>query len=495
VTQPRGPLRTALSNFGWLSFGRLLGDAATFAFLVVISRWYGDSGLGDYTFAMAIALFYAVLADLGIYAMFLREFAHRSQPLIDYFSRVFSLGVVLVFISFVALLISVMVMPFPKETRIMILIIGTYQLVYKMAEGCSYAFLAAEQTHVSACLEVVSKTVAAVLSSTMIVLGLPLSVALMALPCVALGHFGAAYLLVSIRIGRPRLLFQRAELLAVLRPAGKYAASALQVPIHGRADVITLGLLLDAAAVGVYNAAFRIVMLLNVVANLASLGLFPLISKLYASSQEDVGIAYHATLRVSLLITLPAAAGLWLIAPRLIIPIFGPDFIESVPALRFLCWLVVVFPLRSLLASFLAASGLQATRAKIEWVGTAMTVIGCVLLVTAAGAVGAAIAVLLAEGIMVAMMMARLSTLWGWPDVGLRVLMSGIGIAGFCLPVLLWPDMPIVLVITLSIVIYVGVLALSADIRNTEYRLLRSALNVEPETSNPQVEKRTEQPR
>jgi O-antigen/teichoic acid export membrane protein len=494
VTQPRGPLRVALSNFGWLSFGRLLGDAATFAFLVVISRWHGDSGLGDYTFAMAIALIYAVVADLGIYAMFLREFAHRGEPISDYFGKVFSLGLVLVFLSFIALLVSLSVIPFPKETRVMILIIGTYQLIYKMVEGCSYAFLAAEQTHVSAGLEVVSKTVAAVLSSTMIVLGLPLSVALLALPCVALGHFGAAYLLLSVRIGRPTLLFQGAELLAVLRPAGKYAASTLQVPIHGRADVITLGLLLDAAAVGIYNAAFRVVMLLNVVASLASLGLFPLISKLYASSQEDARIAYHATLRVSLLITLPAAAGLWLIAPRLIIPIFGPDFVASVPALRLLCWLVVVFPLRSLLASFLAASGLQATRAKIEWVGTTMTVIGCVLLVVAVGVVGAALAVVLAEGLMVAMMMARLSVLWGWPDVGLRVVMSGLGIAWFCLPVLLWPDMPIIVVIALSIVIYVGVLALSTDIRNTEYRLLRSGLHCQRETSNPQAEKRTEQP-
>jgi O-antigen/teichoic acid export membrane protein len=494
VTQSGGPLRAALSNFGWLSFGRLLGDAATFAFLVVISRWHGDSGLGDYTFAMAIALIYAVVADLGIYAMFLREFAHRGESLSDYFGKVFSLGLVLVFLSFIALLVSVLVIPFHKETRVIILIIGVYQLIYKMAEGCSYAFLAAEQTHVSGCLEVVSKTVAALLSSTMIVLGLPLSVALMALPCVALAHFGAAYLLVSIRIGRPTLLFQGAELLAVLRPAGKYAASALQVPIHGRADVITLNLLLDAAAVGIYNAAFRVVMLLNVVASLASLGLFPLISKLYASSQKDVGIAYHAALRVSLLITLPAAAGLWLIAPRLIIPIFGPDFVESVPALRFLCWLVVVFPLRSLLSSFLAASGLQATRAKIEWVGTVMTVVGCLLLVTVAGVVGAALGVLLAESLMVAMMMARLSVLWGWPDVGLRVAMSGIGIAGFCLPVLLWPDMPIIVVIALSIAIYLGVLALSSDIRNTEYRLLWSALQGEPRTSKPPAEKRTEQP-
>lgn len=494
MTQPRGPLRAALSNFGWLSFGRLLGDTATFAFLVVISRWHGDSGLGDYTFAMAIALIYAVVADLGIYAMFLREFAHRGESLSDYFGKVFSLGLVLVFLSFIALLASVLIIPFPKETRVIILIIGVYQLISKMAEGCSYAFLAAEQTHVSACLEVVSKTVAAVLSSTMIVLGLPLSVALLALPCVALGHFGAAYLLVSARIGRPTLLFQGAELLAVLRPAGKYAASALQVPIHGRADVITLGLLLDAAAVGVYNAAFRVVMLLNVVASLASLGLFPLISKLYASSQEDAGIAYHATLRVSLLITLPAAAGLWLIAPKLIILIFGPDFIESVPALRFLCWLVVVFPLRSLLSSFLAASGLQATRAKIEWLGTAATVLGCVLLVTTAGVVGAALAVLLAEGLMVAMMMARLSMLWGWPNVGLRIAMSGIGIAGFCLPVLLWPEMPTILVITLSIAIYLGVLALSSDIRNTEYRLFWSVLQGERQTSEPPAEKRTEQP-
>ena len=494
MTRPGGTLRAALTNLSWLSFGRLLGDAATFAFLVVISRWHGESGLGNYTFAMAIALIYATIANLGIYTMFLREFAHRSEKVNEYFGKISSLGIILASLSFLLLLASYFLLPFQKETRVMILTIGLSQIFHKISEGFSYVFLATGQPKVSVCLEVASKTVAALLGSTMIVLGFTLPVALTALPCVALWHFGASYLLVSTRIGRPTLLLQGVELLAVLRPAGKYAASALQVPIHGRADVITLGLLLDSAAVGIYNAAFRIVMLLNVVANLGSLGVLPLISKLYATSQEDVGVAYHATLRISLLITLPAAAGLWLIAPKLIIPIFGPDFIESVPALRLLCWLVVVFPLRSLLSSFLAASGLQATRAKIEWLGTAATVLGCVLLVTTAGVVGAALAVLLAEGLMVAMMMARLSVLWGWPNVGLRVAMSGIGIAGFCLPVLLWPEMSTILVITLSIAIYLGVLALCSDIRNTEYRLLWSVLQGERQTSEPPAEKRTEQP-
>lgn len=69
--------------------------------------------------------------------------------------------------------------------------------------------------------------------------------------------------------------------------------------------------------------------------------------------------------------------------------------------------------------------------------------------------------------------------------------MSGLGIAAFCLPVLLWPAMPIALVVPAAILIYVGVLALSADIRNTEYRLLRMALRGKPKTADPPAEQAT----
>lgn len=480
MTRSRDTLRATLANLGWLSMGRILGDIATFALVVMIARWHGEAGLGEYAFAMAVTQIFAVSADFGIYNMFLREFAHRQGPMDTYFGSILSLGIVLGVLAGTFLIITIMIIPWSAETRWIMLLVGLSQLCHRMSEGYSYAFLVTQQPQVGGCIEAVSKTLAALLSCSLIVVGLPLPAALAALPCVAAGRLVAVYHLMSTRIGRPPLSFRISEMVSVLKDAGKYAISVLQTPIHARADVVTLGLILDAAAVGIYNAAFRIVSLLNVVAHQVSLALFPLVTKLHATSEQDVGIAYHAAVRASLLITLPAAAGLYLIAPKLIDLVFGPNFLEATDSLRILCCVVVLFPLRSLGARFLMASGLQGTRAKIEALGTATTVVGCLLLVTTVGMRGAAIAVLFAEALMVVLMARRLARLWGWPNIASRILMTVVGIVGFAVPILLWPESPLFLVIPLSVLIYVGTLALSSDIRHTEYRSLWTALQRSP---------------
>jgi O-antigen/teichoic acid export membrane protein len=474
------PLRASLFNLGWLSFGRFFGDAAIFLLLVVISRWHGEDGLGHYAFAMAFALFYAVAADLGIYLMFMREAAHARMPVAAYFGRIFSLGLCLSAAALLGLLLTLLVAPLSPVTKLFLLVIGLYQLIYKLAEGCATLFLVVQKTHLGGTLEVAGKTVAAVLAAAMIVAGVDLPLALTALPAVALCQLLAAWWLIVARIGRPRLGFELAPLLALLRGTGRYAASALQVPVYARADVIVLGLLVGTAAVGLYSAAFRLVFLLIILANLASLAILPLVSTMYATSIEDYKAAYTATLRVAILAVLPAAFGLALIAPQLIGFIFGPEFIEAGLILRILCALVIFFPLRSLLAMFLVSSGLQGARARIEWLAAAMVWAACLALVPFAGALGAALALVIAEGFMAGLMLIRLRPLCGWPKVGSRIAISALAIAAFHVPALVWPALPWPLIVAMAVVIYLSVLALSADIRGTEYRLLRAAVTGTP---------------
>jgi len=477
VSPSASPLRASLFNLGWLSFGRFLGDAAIFLLLVVISRWHGEEGLGLYAFAMAFAVFYAVAADLGIYLMFMREAPHLRQPITDYFGQVFSLGLSLVAASLVILLLTLAVAPLSPEAKLILLVIGLYQLVYKLAEGCATLFLVVHKTHLGGSLEVAGKSAAALMASTLIVSGVELPVALAVLPAVALCQLLVSWWLIVARIGRPRLSFQRSSLLALLKGTTRYAPSAIQVPVYARADVITLGLLVGAAGVGLYSAAFRIVFLLIVLANLASLALLPLIGGLHATSIEHYRSAYHKILRVAVLIVMPAAFGLILIAPRLIEFVFGATFAEASGVLQLLSVLVILFPLRSLLGIFLTTGNLQGERAMIEWAGAAVVWAACLLLVPLAGVHGAALGLVIAEAVMAALMLLRLSPLCGWPKVGSRIAISALGIAAFHLPALLWPELPLAVIVPAAIGIYGGILALSSDIRTNEYRMLRAMLS------------------
>jgi len=47
-------------NFGFLTMGKLLGDLSTFLFFVVLSRAYGQEGIGQYSLAMALTGFFVL---------------------------------------------------------------------------------------------------------------------------------------------------------------------------------------------------------------------------------------------------------------------------------------------------------------------------------------------------------------------------------------------------------------------------------------------------
>ena len=55
-----------MRNFGFLTVGKTVGDCFTFLMFVIISRAYGQEGIGQYSFAIAFTGFFAIFADFGL---------------------------------------------------------------------------------------------------------------------------------------------------------------------------------------------------------------------------------------------------------------------------------------------------------------------------------------------------------------------------------------------------------------------------------------------
>jgi len=470
-----------LRNFSFLTIGKTLGDAITFIFFVVLSRAFGQEGIGQYSFAMAVTGFLVVFADFGLYNFSIKEISQRTDSTEEYYGRILSLRLILAAGVLVLLLLLLPFLPFPRETKFIITLIGAYQVMYTLVNGFAAVSVAREDMHLAGLLEVSLRMLNALGGITVVIIGGSLVIALSILPAITFGYIFVAYRMVTKKYGRLRFATSWLYLTRTLRAAIPYALFIFLRQLSTRADIVFLGFFLGATAAGTYNAAYRLVFLLMFLSYFAGLTLLPVASKLYVNSRKELQALYHKSLNLMILIALPTASGLCLVAPDLINLIFGKAFAESALVLRYLAWLVLLAFVKSIMGIFLTSCDQQVERTRGQWTAAWVNVLGNVVLIPIIGIKGAAIATLISETILVVFFAVRIKTVlgFGWPRIGSKLAMSGIATMSFCLPFAIFSSLSLGIVIPVSILLYLVALVLFREIRRNEIRMLISLLQRE----------------
>ncbi len=455
-----------------LTIGKILGDFFLFIMFVVISRAFGQEGLGQYSFAIALTGFFMVLADFGLEYLSIKELSRHSDAVGAYYGGIFLLRLLLSLIATLLLLLLVAFLPLSNDAKIIIILVGVYQFAYKLMDGFAAIFMAREEMHTAALLTSSLRIVAALLAVVVILAGGSLIIALAMLPLVGVVQVFVGYGFVHRYHGPLQLSFSWSYLNDTLRRSLPFAITEFLRQISTRTDVVLLGFMAGAAAAGIYNGAYRIIFLLQFLPFFGAMSLFPLASKLYVQARDESIALYHKSLNASVLLGIPASFGLWLIAPQLILLIFGTEFVESIDVLRWLAWMVFLFCLKFIMQIFLMACDHQNEMMRRQWIAAVVGVILMAVLIFLHGPEGAAIAVLCAEVLLVLLYAHALVPLLGWPQIGIRLLISSVAAAGFGLPLLVVPSISLVLFIPLAAVIYTGALLLFREIRTNEFQTI-----------------------
>ena len=113
------------------------------------------------------------------------------------------------------------------------------------------------------------------------------------------------------------------------------------------------------AVVGWYNAAYQLVIGLKPIPRLFMNALFPLMSSYFASSNESFKVAYEKSFKYLLILGLPLAVGITLLADRFILLFYGQQFYPSIIALQILAWDILLVFLYTCLGTILVTSDKQ----------------------------------------------------------------------------------------------------------------------------------------
>jgi O-antigen/teichoic acid export membrane protein len=463
-------LSRILRNLGFLTVGKLLGDLFTFLFFVALSRYFGDDGIGQYSFAIAFTGFFEVLANFGLYNLSVKEISRRPTDLDRYCSHVFIVRIILSVIALFLLLFVLRWLPFTGDTKWIILLVGIFQISHTILDGAAAVFVALERMHVAAALELSLRVFIAFAGITVMWEGGGLATAISTMPLVCLVHTGVGCALLVRHYGSPRWAISVSSLKTTLQTATPYAMTALVRQVSTRTDVVLLGFMLGASVAGVYNVAYRIVSLVQFLPYFTGLALFPTSSKLYGCDLPKLVEVYRHSLNTLVLAALPAAAGLWLIAPQLVISVFGEDFSESVGVLRILAAVLFFTSFKMILAMLLTSCDRQKLRMRSEWIAATANIGANLALIPLLGARGPAVAALLSESLAVLLFTVHLRPVLGWPNCLKRATIAAAATSCFVLPGIFVPVQPWALLVPAAALIYLAVILMFKDVREHELR-------------------------
>lgn len=479
--EPKGEkLETGASllfkNMSFLTIAKVLGDLANFMFFVMLTKTFGEEGVGQYSFASAFAGFFMIFADFGLYTLTVKELGRNKDSTLLYYGRILSLRLILCFLTLTVLLIGLPFLPVSGQVKQIIIFIGLYQVLGTVVDGFGAIFVAHEESRLAGYLDLALRGTATVAGTAIILTGADLVTVTRALPIVSVVYCFLGYGLVAKRYGSSQGFVSWPFFLSKLQEAIPYMLSGVIHTVSARSDVFLLGILLGMVSSGIYSVGYRFVFFLLFLPYYGALVLLPLVSRLYESSRKDLQTTYVESLTVSIFVGVPASVGLWLLAPDLVDLIFGQEFIQSAQILRLLAALFGLACVKSVLATFLMASNLQAPMVRWQGITGAVNVILNLLLIPKLGMEGAAIATLFSEILLIMVFFARLKPVVGWPRIGANLTKSCIASLSFCLLFTVFPGVPLILLIPSSVIIYISTLFLFKDIRRNEIPKIKRLL-------------------
>ncbi len=422
-----------------------IGGLVYLATVMIIAHQVSLVEFGKYSFVLAFAMFFQLVADAGLPRMLIREIAKNPEGFVPLMGA--SVSLIWVASGAICLLVALIVpfLHFGTDVKIAALVMSFATLATFHAAGYSAVLRAFEDNELNYLGYVLHK----ILLLGLILLAIRFHTGLVGFVS---AHFVSNLLLwyfyhivvshlyarITLRIDVP---LWKSLMIAALPMGGGVMLRQLALQL----DILILTWMTNLTTVGLFSGPYRMSMALRVIPQTLSLPLYPLYSRTAHLSPERFREAYQWSMKFFALISIPFAAFFMAWSKPILGLALGAKFLPALPAMQLLGLGLVPFFLSTLFQYLFAALDEQRRFLVSTCAGSALRILLLIILIPTFGFVGPAIAFVCAETVIVGIWMFQLTRL-GFPanlgHVIWRPLAAGLAMAFILLAVqespLLW---------------------------------------------------------
>jgi O-antigen/teichoic acid export membrane protein len=386
-----------LRNTGWMFSMKILSTAVSFLATLYIARNLGPTNFGQLSYATSFIGIFSFMASLGIDSVLYRELIKYPDRKKEFLGSAFTIKIVAGFIAAILVSVSAMLWATDDVSKILIVILsGTF--IFMPFQLIGYEFQARAKSKYPSVIAFLATLILNILKVIVIFSGkgvIYLALILLLEPVLYAVFYWLVY---EKRVGEKisQWIFDKKIAITLLKDSWPLIFSSAFALIYSEIDQILIKYMIDAKAVGIYDAAVRVAEGWYFVPNIIMASLFPAIINAKITSKE----MYHKRLKklslfliaTALIIAIPTT----IFASFIIYIFYGNAFMGGVIILQIYIWSLIGTFLGSLVINYIIAENNRKMSLYVNIIPMLVNVILDIIWIPKYGIMGPAFATLIA---------------------------------------------------------------------------------------------------
>jgi len=396
--QNRSTKQTIVKNVFWLSFSQIASRLIRAIIIIYAARILGAAEYGVFSYALGLAGFFTLFADIGLSAILTRDISQKPTEAKQRFAT--SLAMKSVLLLFTALLVLFVAPFFSKiEEAVILLPFVAVLVIFDNLRDFSLAYFRGKEKMETEAFVMVVMNILIVIAGF---LALSISTTSRSFMIAYVGSAGLGALICIFLMRR-----EYAKVFSNFRPEflKPTIQSAFPIAILGllgifmlNTDMIMLGWWRTAEEIGYYSAAQKIVQVLYTLPAILGSGIFPAISRLSGEGKHSkVSSLISKGVTATLALGFPIAIGGSVLSNQIISFVYGPEYAPaSLAFIILILTTLIIFP-GTLIGNYILAYERQKYTAKYVAIASLLNIILNAIFIPNFGIYGAASVTLIVQ--------------------------------------------------------------------------------------------------
>jgi O-antigen/teichoic acid export membrane protein len=475
-------LQNILKNTLVIYISQAISHLMNFLLIIIIARYLGTDGLGQFTLAFSYLIIFQTLSQFGLGEFLIREISRDKENFNKYFLNAVVIRIAISLIVLLFLNFLLYLMNYPHEVTRAILILCFCLIPNAISQVCETSFKAFEKMEYNAIVALLTSFLKTTIGIMLItsgggIVGIAFMFLMIAVFSLCLDLF-----FLFRNIIKPKLLinFSYNFVKHLLKNSSLFFLISVLVIIFYRIDIIMLSKMSEISEIGKYGASYRFLKLFFGAAGSFNIALYPVLSKLFISSKETFDNIYENSIKYELIIILPIVILFYFFSDEILIFTYGDKFIHSSAVFKILILTAIPFSINYTFAHVILASNNQGITFRVATINAILNIFLNYLLIPRYGACGAAIATLttftiaaIQNYIFIHANLCRISLL--------QIFVKPIFVASLVslIILLLLKQINVILIISITLSLYVVLLAKMKLITKYDVQVIKKTLRAE----------------